>query len=124
MTQAIKAGHPLWRATSLAVAGCVVLGLAGCESGRFAGLGRPSAPRARQPEVYPDPITPAVPSGSVTAEPLAPPPGGGTPVASLPPGGGEVAPMPGRPQPVPVLGGGAPEPSSGPASRSATVGGW
>lgn len=100
------------------------LALAGCESGRFGGFGSASTPRntrvAEAPVV--DPITPSVPAGSVTAEPLEPPPGGGSSIPTLGGGGSEVPSLGGSSRPVPTLGGGSS--SSAPASRSDAVGGW
>lgn len=101
-----------WAAAILAVA---ATGLAGCESLRFGGRG--AAAGARAPGVAPaEPTVSSIPSGSVTAEPLAPPPGGGRPQAA------EV--MPGAPQPTEVLG---TNPGAGPpagSSRSSAIGGW
>lgn len=98
-----------------AVAIVCALSLAGCESTRFGGGG--STPRPRVAEAPPpEPVTPALPSGSVTAEPLAPPSGGSEPprIASTP-------------QPVPTLGGGGGGGGGGgsePGSRSTAVGSW
>ncbi len=102
------------------IVACCALGLAGCESGRFAS-GRGTVASARQvPDAPSDPIAPSVPSGSVTSEPLAPPPGGQV-VATQ-----DVPTMPGGPRPVETLGSGNPAAASGPAttSRSAAIGGW
>lgn len=95
------------------IAGACALALAGCESSRFGGLGGASTPRPRAVEAPPpEPIAPSVPSGSVTAEPLAPLSGGSSeppprPVASLGAGGGG--------------GGGDAAP---PSSRSTATGSW
>lgn len=112
---------PMRRLSLVALATALGLGLAGCESGRFGGFGSGSAPRGgRAAEAPMEPVTPSVPSGSVTAEPLGPPSGGGVPTLG---GGGDVTPMGGASQPIPSLGGGggsAPPPSS----RTAAVGSW
>jgi hypothetical protein len=108
------------RMSLAALAAVCGLGLAGCDSARF-GFGSASTPRGRVAEAPPD-VTPSVPSGSVTAEPLGPPPGGGT-VPALGGGGGEVSPLGGSPQPVPTLGGGGSAPAA-PSSRTAAVGAW
>ena len=111
---------PMRRVSLAAIAATFALVLAGCESSR---LGTGSAPRGRVAELpEPDPITPSVPSGSVTAEPLAPPGG----IATLGGGGGEVPSFGGSPQPVPTLGGGGGGGGAAPApnSRSAAVGAW
>lgn len=104
--------RPMRRFALVLIAGASALALAGCESSRFGGLGGASAPRPRVAEAPPpEPIAPSVPSGSVTAEPLAPPSGGGSseppprPIASLGGGGG----------------GGAETP---PSSRSTATGAW
>ena len=101
-----------WAAAILAVA---AMGLAGCESLRFGGRG--AAVGTRAPGVVPaEPTVSSIPSGSVTAEPLAPPPGSTRPQAA------EV--MPGAPQPTEVLG---TNPGAGPpagSSRSSAIGGW
>lgn len=109
--------RPVWIAA--AAASCA-LALGGCESVRFGGVGPASVPRAAAPASAPDPVVSAVPSGSVTSEPLAPP-SGLAPAAS-----GDVPVMPGSPRPVETLG--APQGGGGPvppvSSRSAAVGGW
>lgn len=104
----------------VAALGCAALALAGCESGRFGG-GRSAVVAAspRLPEVVAEPPVAAVPSGSVSSEPLPPPPGG--PVVA------DVPVMPGGPRPVETLGGGSGgggDPPAGPSSRSAAIGGW
>ncbi|TDR85442.1 AprI/Inh family metalloprotease inhibitor [Enterovirga rhinocerotis] len=118
--QRFDAVHPIRRSVlTLVVLGCS-LTLAGCQSGRFGGFGSASTPRSVQaPHYAPDAVAPSVPSGSVTEEPLGPPPGG---VATLG-GGGEVTPMPGSSQPVPTMGGGGGFASS-PTTRSSAIGSW
>lgn len=121
---AISQGRPL------AVALVCALALAGCESARFVGRG-PSAAAARSagPIVSaPEPTVSTVPSGSVTAEPLPPPPGAGDPSTTTIAGldvPAAVPVMPGSPAPIETLGsapaGAAASPGS---SRSASVGGW
>lgn len=109
---------PMRRVSLAALAAVLALALAGCGSGRFGGPG--SSPVSRGPEMPLDQVTPAVPSGSVTAEPLGPPGG----VSTLGGGGGEVAPLGGSPQPVSTLGSGGGGGGPPPASRSAAVGSW
>ena len=103
----------------LAIAGTV----AGCASDRFGGA-RPRAAAARPapslPANEPPPVE-AVPSGSVTSEPLAPPPGSGS---GSGPSGTVLADVPSMPSvpPEPVARA-APTPS-GAAGRSALVGSY
>lgn len=114
--------------TTTLLASALLLG--GCESARFGG-GRPTA-SARY--TSPDPIVSSVPSGSVTAEALPPPPG-----ASAAPAPNQLAAasppvLPGGPAPVETLSSPPPTPvpvavATSPAavsgaSRSSTVGGW
>ncbi|WP_375460464.1 AprI/Inh family metalloprotease inhibitor [uncultured Enterovirga sp.] len=101
----------------LAMIVCVATAAAGCQSGRFGGGARaPVVASARSAPAEPpsEPTVAAVPSGSVTSEPLGPPPGS------------EVQVMPGGPRPVETLGGGGAPASApaGPSSRSAAIGGW
>ncbi|GEP06204.1 AprI/Inh family metalloprotease inhibitor [Methylobacterium oxalidis] len=107
--------------SSLAVAALAV-GLSACGTSRFDG------PRARAgvgPQAALEPTVPAVPSGAVTAAPLAPPPGASAAPDGPPPVGGEVAavapgsnviaePVAPPPPPPPVVATG----------RSAVVGSW
>lgn len=111
---------PMRRVSVAALAAALALALAGCGSGRFGGAG--SSPASHGPADTPfDAVTPSVPSGSVTAEPLGPPGG----VSTLGGGGGEVAPFGGgSPEPPPTLGGGGGGGAPPPASRSAAVGSW
>ncbi len=107
------------QAGRLALATAAALTLAGCESARFGGagpdVGARQTARAATP-VLPPPVE-AIPSGSVTSEPLAPIPGSG-PVASIP----DVP-------STPPLSGGNPGPAPGPVvvanaapSRSGAIG--
>lgn len=109
--------RPVWIVA--AAASCAVA-LAGCESTRFAGRGpSASATRPLAPDPGPDPIASAVPSGSVSSEPLAPPSG---PAAVA-----DVPVMPGSPRQVETLGGsgGGGGGQAPPVStRSAAIGGW
>lgn len=100
----------------LAVAATCALALAGCESGRFGGGPVVASARPGPREAVQDPMVVAsVPSGSVIAEPLAPPPG------SSP----SVPVMPGSPQPVETIGGGGGGGGPVPAmSRGTAVGSW
>jgi len=110
---------PMRRLSLAVLTTALGLGLAGCESARFGGFGGGSAPQRRPGPVAEAPLeqeTPTVPSGSVTAEPLAPI-GGGSPAPVL--GGGEPS------QPAPSYGGGGGGgAAAAPGSRSAAVGGW
>ena len=102
----------------LTVIGCFAVVLGGCESGRFGGGRAPvaaAAPRSAAPDFPAEPPVSAVPSGTVSSEPLPP----------LAGSGGGVPTMPGSPQPVETLGGGgAPSAPAGPSTRSAAIGGW
>lgn len=107
--------------------------LAGCESARFGGPGPTRLANTRPTPAYaaPEPVIEALPSGSVTSEPLAPPPGAsGPPPATGTLGSGpvmsDVPTLSGSPRPIETL---APPPasSSPPPSgggRSASIGGW
>lgn len=101
---------------------CLSAGLGACASDRFDG------PRARAPGPRADfdaPVT-AIPSGTVTASPLAPPPGATASPASPPPGpvaglnpsapGSTVVAEPVTPPPAP--------PPVVTTGRAAVVGGW
>ncbi len=107
--------------------------LAGCESARFGGPGPTRLANARPAPAYtaPEPVIEALPSGSVTSEPLAPPPGASGP----PPATGTLGPGPvvadvptlsGSPRPIETLA--PPSASSSPPAsgggRSASIGGW
>lgn len=101
------------------------LSFAGCESARFGGAGptavASSRPRRSQAAPEPPPVE-AVPSGSVTAEPLPPPPGSGP----APSGPVVVAELPTQPRPAETIVAPAPGPvaaSPGP-SRASTVGSY
>lgn len=108
--------------------------LAGCESARFGGPGPTRLANARpaQANTVPESVIEALPSGSVTSEPLAPPPGAsGPPPAIGTLGSGpvvaDVPTLSGSPRPIETL---APPPTapspppSGGGGRSASVGGW
>lgn len=112
-----------------------VSALAGCESARFGGPGPTRLANARPAPAYtaPEPIIEALPSGSVTSEPLAPPPGAsGPPPATGTLGSGlvvaDVPTMPGSSRPIETLSPPPappnPPPSGGGGGRSASIGGW
>lgn len=105
------------------------LAIAGCSSARFGGSGYGQMASNRPPPVQ-RPIEPevqAVPSGSVSSEPLPPPSGGfGSPPPSQPSSNtvlADVPVMPGSPRPVETMTPTAVTPPAGP-SRSGTVGGY
>lgn len=110
--------------------------LAGCDSMRFGGSGPVLAARTTPSPRYsspPEPTVAAIPSGSVTSEPLAPPPGASAaaPPPTDTPGPGpvvaDVPTMPGSPGPVETLGSASPRAPAGPApgsTRQSAVGGW
>ena len=107
--------------------------LAGCESARFGGPGPTRLANARPAPGYtaPEPVIEALPSGSVTSEPLAPPPGGsGPPPAIGTLGSGpvvaDVPTLSGSPRPIETLAPPPTSPSPPPSGggRSASVGGW
>jgi hypothetical protein len=101
--------------------------LAGCESARFGGRGLGPAASAARPApavVAPEPPTEALPSGSVTSEPLPPPPGSG---GASGPVLADVPRMPGSPGPIETMTPAAPAPvAAAPSggSRASSVGGW
>jgi hypothetical protein len=118
----------------------VALVLAGCDSARFGNRGPELStrrPPSRSAAAEPPPVQ-AIPSESVTSEPLPPPPGSAAPAPSSGFGSGpvvaDVPSMPVAPAPVetmtPVSGGNpaaatpAPVAVSGGSSRSASVGAW
>ncbi len=103
------------RGSLLAAVACCGLVLAGCESGRFGGRRPVVAARVAPPETLAEPTVTAVPSSSVTSEPLAPI--SGTAIASVPA-------MPGSPGPIETLGG---QPQAAPpagTSRLIAIGAW
>jgi hypothetical protein len=106
--------------------GCGLL-LAGCESARFGGE-RPRVAAARPAQTYnapePAPVE-AIPSQSVTSEPLAPPPGSYPPPASSAPVIADVpAPLPSSAPVETTPSYSSPTPVAPTSSRSAAVGAW
>jgi hypothetical protein len=101
----------------------VALALAACQSARFGG---PIPVVARAPvATVPGPLEPveAVPSGTVSSAPLAPPPGS----AGAGPGYGAgpmAAEVPTTPPPAPNVIASAAPPAAAPSGRSAMVGAW
>jgi hypothetical protein len=104
--------------------------LAGCQSARFAAIAPGADPRPARGPVYndPGPVEPveAVPSGRVTSEPLAPPPGTGpvdTPQAGVP-AQPDVPPVAAVPEPEPPRTAAITPAAPAAPSRSTVVGGW
>lgn len=108
----------------LALTLSVALALGACQSSRLGG----SAPVvARAPANAPAPLEPveAVPSGTVSSAPLAPPPGAAAADVGISPGPGPViADVPTTPPPAPTVVASAPVPTAAPSGRSAMVGAW
>jgi hypothetical protein len=102
------------------------LALGACQSSR---LGGSTAVVARAPVVEApgalDPVE-AVPSGTVSSAPLAPPPGSMMAEAGISPGpGAVVSDAPTTPPPAPTVVASAPPPATAaPSGRSAMVGSW
>jgi hypothetical protein len=102
------------------------LALGGCQSSRLGGstpvVAR--APVAAEPGVL-EPVE-AVPSGTVSSSPLAPPPGSTAAEVGISPGPGPVwADVPTTPPPAPtVVASVAPPSTAAPSGRSAMVGSW
>jgi hypothetical protein len=99
----------------------------GCESARFGGRAPVAAIARSAPTSAPsEPVVQTVPSGSVTAEPLPPPPGASGPEPLGRNVAADIPTLPGSPGPVETLGGLPPAPAAVAAapSRSASVGGW
>lgn len=112
----------------LPILACVLV-LAGCESARFGGAGPRIASVRPAPVVRPqEPEVTAMPSGSVSSEPL-PPPGGFAPGGDRPPSSrtgtvlADVPVMPGSPGPIESMSPASAAPVPGP-SRSGAVGGY
>ncbi|WP_232629832.1 AprI/Inh family metalloprotease inhibitor [Methylobacterium sp. Leaf118] len=102
----------------LSTAACLALcaGLGACASSQ-----RFEAPRERlRPQAALEPATPALPAGTVTSQPLAPPPGASAAPAEPPPPSVAAAPSPAiAPEPLPP----APAPVVA-TGRSSVVGSW
>ncbi|KQP31712.1 hypothetical protein ASF49_09730 [Methylobacterium sp. Leaf104] len=98
-------------------------GLGACASQRLEGPTRGRLPPG--PQAALEPVVPAMPSGPVTSEPLAPPPGASAVPADLPPVGANVAVAPSTPviapDPAPVA---PPPPPVVASGRSSVVGTW
>ncbi|KQP61026.1 hypothetical protein ASG40_17450 [Methylobacterium sp. Leaf399] len=90
--------------------------LGACASQRFDGPTR----RAPRPQAALEPAVPAIPSGPVTSEPLAPPPGASAVPAEIPPVA-SAAPPPVAAEPVYVP---PPTPPVVSGGRSSVVGSW
>lgn len=124
----MSSGVDLRRWIRLVPLAICLLGAAGCSSARFGGPGVGPVVASNRPPPIQRPIEPevsAVPSGSVSSEPLPPPPGGfgGPAPAGSGPVLADVPVMPGSPGPIETLGSAAPVAPAG-ASRSGTVGGY
>jgi hypothetical protein len=101
----------------------VALALGACQSARFGGP-TPIATRAPVANA-PGPLDPveAVPSGTISSAPLAPPPGASAADPSF--GSGPVvADVPTTPPPAPNVIASAAPPAAAPSGRSAMVGAW
>lgn len=102
------------------------LALGACQSSRLGGS-TPVAARAPVANA-PGPLDPveAVPAGTVSSAPLAPPPGSASVDVGISPGPGPViSDVPTTPPPAPtVVASAAPPPTAAPSGRSAMVGAW
>jgi hypothetical protein len=109
----------------LALTLSLALALGACQSSR---LGGSTPVVARAPANAPGPLEPieAVPSGTVSSAPLAPPPGATAADVGISPGPGPVvSDVPTTPPPAPtVIASAAPVPTAAPSGRSAMVGAW